>query len=250
MKLTAKPLAVILFVILFGSILFTTAMNWWQTESQKVPAKFSEGEAAGEYNPADIRGSYTFQDIENSFAVPVADLAAAFAIPADSDAAAYAIKDLETLYAAQAEAGTEIGTGSVRYFTALYTGLPYEVVEETYLPAPAVELLKVKVTLTAEQLAYLEAHTVTLETPAAAPQPVSTQEAKTEEEEASDTTLKGKTIFQELLDWGVSQEFIETAIGGPLPAPGVKVKDYCTGANLNFEEIKAVLQAEIDRVNP
>jgi len=250
MKLTAKPLAVILFVILFGSIIFTTAMNWWQTESQKVPATFTEGEAAGEYNPADIRGSYTFQDIENSFDVPVADLALAFAIPADSDAAAYAIKDLETLYAAQAEAGTEIGTASVRYFTALYTGLPYEVIEDTYLPAPAVELLKTKVVLTTDQLAYLETHTVTLEPLAVVPEQVPTEGVKTEEEAESDTTLKGKTIFQELLDWGVSQEFIESAIGGPLPAPGVKVKDYCTEANLNFEEIKVVLQAEIDRVNP
>jgi len=83
-----------------------------------------------------------------------------------------------------------------------------------------------------------------------APEQVPTEEVKTEEEAESDTTLKGKTIFQELLDWGVSQEFIEVAIGGPLPAPGVKVKDYCTEANLNFEEIKVVLQAEIDRLNP
>ncbi len=249
MKLTAKPLAVILFVILFGSIIFTTAMNWWQTESQKVPATFTEGEAAGEYNPADIRGSYTFQDIENSFKVPVADLATAFVIPADSDAAAYAIKDLETLYAAQAEAGTEIGTGSVRYFTALYTGLPYELIEETYLPAPAVELLKTKAVLTVEQVVYLEAHSVPLELPATALTQVPTEEAMVKEQE-TDTTLKGKTTFQELLDWEVSQEFIETAIGGPLPATGVKVKDYCTEANLNFEEIKIVLQAEIDRLNP
>ncbi|HEY4693963.1 MAG TPA: hypothetical protein VIH16_11040 [Bellilinea sp.] len=249
MKLTAKPLAVILFVILFGSIIFTTAMNWWQTESQKVPATFTEGEAAGEYNPADIRGSYTFQDIENSFKVPVEDLAKAFAIPADRDAAAYAIKDLETLYAVQAEAGTEIGTGSVRYFTALYTGLPYELVEETFLPAPAVELLKSKATLTVEQLAYLEAHSIALEVPMTTLTQVPTEEVKLEEEN-TDTILKGKTTFQELLDWGVSPEFIVSTIGAAIPAPGVKVKDYCTEANLNFEEIKVVLQAEIDRLNP
>lgn len=249
MKLTAKPLAVILFVILFGSIIFTTAMNWWQTESQKVPATFTEGEAAGEYNPADIRGSYTFQDIENSFKVPVEDLAAAFAIPADRDAAAYAVKDLEALYAAQAEAGTEIGTGSVRYFTALYTGLPYEIVEETFLPAPAVELLKSKANLTVEQLAYLEAHAVALDLPVTSLTQVPAEEVKTEEE-STDTLLKGKTTFQELLDWGVAQEFIESTIGAAIPAPGVKVKDYCTEANLNFEEIKIVLQAEIDRLNP
>lgn len=248
MKLTAKPLAVILFVILFGSIIFTTAMNWWQTESQKVPVKFTEGEAAGEFNPADIRGSYTFQDIENSFNVPVVDLAAAFAIPAESDPSAFAIKELETLYASQAEAGFEIGTGSVRYFTALYVGLPYELTEDTYLPAPAVELLKEKAVLTTDQLTYLLAHTVALELNPAEPAPVTTKEIPGEEE--TGTILKGKTTFLELLSWGVSKEFIEATIGAPLPATGVKVKDYCAGASLDFETIKVVLQAEIDRLNP
>lgn len=249
MKLTAKPLAVILFVILFGSIGFTTAMNWWQTESQKVPAKFTEGEAAGQYNPADIRGSYAFQDVENSFKVPVEELAIAFAIPTDSDPGAYAIKDLETLYAAQAEAGTEIGTASIRYFVALYAGLPYEIVEEVFLPAPAVKLLKSKVTLTAEQLAYLNTHSVSIDTQVPLATPAVAEELHTEEVEI-DTILKGKTTFQELLDWDVSREFIETVIGASMPATGVKIKDYCTDAGLNFEEIKLALQAEIDRLNP
>lgn len=256
MILKSKPLAAIVFVILFGSIAFTTAMNWWQTESRKVPAKFSEGEAAGEYNPADIRGSYTFQDIENAFQVPLTDLAAAFGIPASGDPGAFAVKELEALYATQAAAGQEIGTASVRYFVALYTGLPYEISEEVFLPSPAVEILKRLGVLTVEQQTYLDTHTVDLTAvpsditaPAAAtPQADATEVVHTESAEG--TTIKGKTTFQELLDWGVEQTVIEGIIGGPLPAGGIKVKDYCTAQNLDFEGIKAALQAEVDRVQP
>ena len=67
MTLTSKPLAVILFVVMFGGIAFSSAMGWWATESTKVPVTFTEGEFAGQANPADIRGSYTFGDIAKSF---------------------------------------------------------------------------------------------------------------------------------------------------------------------------------------
>lgn len=250
MKLKSKPLAVILFVILFGSIAFTTAMNWWQTESNKVPAKFTEGEAAGEYNPADIRGSYTFQNIQDAFAVPVEDLAAAFAIPAASDPGAFTVKELEALYTAQAAAGQEVGTASVRYFVALYTQLPYEFTEEAFLPEPAVAILKSLGVLTAEQQAYLDTHTVVLTATSPEPIPQAASTETTHTESADDTTIKGKTTFQELLDWGVDQTIIETIIGGAMPAGGIKVKDYCTAHNLEFETIKAALQVEVDKVRP
>ncbi|MGB8983706.1 MAG: hypothetical protein WCC12_17690, partial [Anaerolineales bacterium] len=66
MTLTSKPLAFILFIIMFGGIAVSSALGWWQTESTKVPAAYTEGEFAGQANPADIRGSYTFGDISNS----------------------------------------------------------------------------------------------------------------------------------------------------------------------------------------
>jgi hypothetical protein len=248
MKLTAKPLAVILFVVLFGSIAFTNTMGWWQTESQKVPAKFTEGEAAGEYNPADIRGSYTFQDIEAAFHIPVSDLAAAFSIPHSSDPKTFAVKELESIYAAQAAAGFEIGTASVRYFTALYNGLPYDLTQETYLPETAVDLLRLKMNIDAENLDYLRTHTVSLT--AAAPSTAAAAESAQPVDETSDRTVKGKTTFQDLLNWGLSKESIISIIEADMPAGAVKVKDYCTTANLDFETIKITLQAEIDRIHP
>ena len=242
MTLTSKPLATIVFVILFGGILFSSAMGWWQTESTKEAATFSEGEFAGLPNPADIRGSYTFGDVENNFSVPAGTLAQAFGVTTD-DPATFGVKNLETIYADQEY---EIGTASVRFFVALYTGLPYEIVDDTYLPKRAVEMLKSHVTLTADQITYLDAHAIILEG-------ISASVSQTEEHietESTDRTLKGKTTFQEVLDWGVSQETIETMLGGPMPNPLIKVKDYCLEQGLNFEEIRPAIQTEIDKVAP
>jgi hypothetical protein len=249
MNLTSKPLAAIIFVILFGGIVISAALGAWQTESTKVAATFTEGEFAGLPNPADIRGSYTFGDVEKNFKVPAAILAQAFALPPETDAAAFATKELESIYA---DLGTEIGTSSVRLFVALYTGLPFDLSTDIYLPAPAVDILKSLGTLTPEQVTYIDAHSVSLDPAAAATsQAESTPEAeKTPEAAATDRTVKGKTTFQEILDWGVPKEVIEQIIGGPLPATSLTVKDYCTAQGLNFETIKPALQAEVDKANP
>jgi hypothetical protein len=37
-------------------------------------------------------------------------------------------------------------------------------------------------------------------------------------------------------------------IGAPMPDPLVKVKDYCTEKGLDFETVKAALQAEVGKV--
>ena len=251
MTLTSKPLAAIVLVILFGGILFSSAMGWWQTESTKEAATFSEGEFAGQPNPADIRGSYTFGDVENNFGVPATTLAQAFGVSSDAPST-FGVKELETIYADQE---FEIGTVSVRLFVALYTGLPYEIVDDIYLPKRAVEMLKSNATLTAEQITYLDAHAVALAPIDAAqgeaqPALVPSTEEHTETDSSEDRTLKGKTTFQEVLDWGVSQETIETIIGSPMPNSLTKVKDYCTEQGLNFEEIRPAIQAEIDKVTP
>jgi hypothetical protein len=255
MKLNSKALAVLIFVILFGGIVFTTAMNWWQTESSKVPAKFTDGEAAGEYNPADIRGSYTFGDIQTNFNVPAVELAAAFAIESD-DPGNVALKDLEEIYATAAEQGTEVGTASVRLFVALYTGLPYEIDEDTYLPQPAVEILLSKNSLTLEQIGYLQTHTVTSHgdfniSPDTSEQPEEAIETEpVHDAEEIDRLVKGKTTFQEVLDWGVSQETIENILGMEMPNPLTKVKDFCMDKGLEFETTKTALQDEIDKITP
>ena len=257
MNLTSKPLAAIIITILFGGIAFTTAMGWWQTQSSKQPAVYTEGEFAGQSNPADIRGSYTFGDIEKSFGIPSATLAQAFVIETNTPDT-FAIKSLEEIYAASE---FEIGTASVRLFVAFFKGLPFDISTDMYLPENAAAILKEQ-NLNPEQLVYLESHTIpnpaaspasdspmpaATQTAESAPEAESTHSASTTES-STERIIKGKTTFQELLDWGVSQQVIEQIIGEPMPSPLVKIKDYCTEKGLSFETIKTALQVEVDKV--
>ncbi len=248
MKLTSKPLALAILVILFGGIMVTTAMNWWKTESSKQPAVFTDGELAGEYNPADIRGSYTFGEVSDLFEIPLADLAIAFQIPAGTDAAAFSLKTLETIYAGLPQ---EIGTSSVRLFAAWYKGLPYDITEDTYLLPEAVEILKRQGALTADQESYLASHTIstTLLAPAQ-PAGAATSEPAAEpagtDMPVSDQTVKGSTTFQDLLDWGVTQPLIESILGESMPAPETVIKDFYSAKGLEFSAAKTSFQAAVD----
>ena len=244
MTLTSKPLAIIILVLMFGGIMFSSVMGWWVTESTKEPVTFTDGEFAGQANPADIRGSYTFGDIANSFNVTPETLAQAFGIASD-DPAAFPVKDLEAIYL---DSGYEIGTASVRLFVAFYTGLPYDIsAEEIVLPRAASDILLAKGNLTSELVTYIEAHTVDVVIPDAEVIPAATEAPA---ESSTDYTVKGKTTFGELLAWGVPQEFIEKLIGGTIPDPAMTVKDYASANGLDFETLKTALQAEVDKLHP
>ncbi|MFH2038559.1 MAG: hypothetical protein ABIJ65_03900 [Chloroflexota bacterium] len=240
--MSSKTLAGLIFVFIFGGILISTWMNWWSTKSDKTPAKFTQGEFTGEYNPLDIRGSYTFGDIESTFGIPLDLLAKAFALPANTDAYSFQVKTLESIYSFPDK---EIGTASVRLFVALYTGLPLEITEGTYLPSQAVEILKLYGTLTSEQIDFIESHSILIETSVSI-EPVT--ENPVESELSTSQLIKGKTTFKDLLDWGVSQPAIESILGGEMPNPLIKIKDYCMENNLLFETVKIDLQVLVDEL--
>ena len=114
------------------------------------------GEATA-YDPADIKGSYTLGEISTLFEIPLTDLASAFNIEAGG-AEAFKVKELETIYT---DKDSEVGTSSMRLFVAWYKALPFLRKEESFLPAPAVNILLEKAALTPEQEEYLASHTYT-----------------------------------------------------------------------------------------
>jgi hypothetical protein len=240
MRISSKPLAGLIFIFIFGGILISTWMSWWQTESNKIPAKFTQGDFTGEYNPLDIRGSYTFGDIESTFGIPLDILAKAFVLPADSDVFSFQVKTLESIYSFPDK---EIGANSVRLFVAFYAGLPFEITEDTYLPAQAVEILKLHGALTIDQIDYINSHSVLIDNT------VSTEPVTEDPVEPGSSTsqyITGKTTFRDILDWGVSQPAIESILGDEMPNPLLKIKDYCIENNLLFETIKSALQTAVD----
>ncbi len=243
MKITAKTAALILPLFFLVGILSTMAAGYWATESSKTPVKYETGEFAGEYNPADIRGSYSFGDIENVFGIPVDSLARAFGFTGEEDPSAIQAKLFEEVYGIVD--GKEVGTDSLRYFVALYLGLPYEPDEETALPQPALSVLKKEAALSEETLAEVESRLVSLETVRLETDAV----AETEHEEALDTTIKGKTTFADLYTWGLTEDQVRQGLGGLEPgARGTAVRDYCTEAGIEFSTVKTALQEMVDNL--
>ena len=253
MRINSKWLAGLIFIIVFGGISLSAIPGWWRTESSKIPKEFSTGEFSGTYNPADIRGSYTFGDVSNLFNIPLVDLQNAFLL-SETDPSIVKLKDLEVKFAEASANGMEIGTGSVQLFVATYLGLPI-VTDEEYLPAPAVNILKQKGNLTTEQVTYLDNHSVpvgTVEVENKVVVPVATEvpatnstESSVENVETSVNTIKGSTTFRELLDWGVPEEKISAILGQPMPNPLLTIKDFCLDNGLEFGTLKTELQLEI-----
>ena len=138
----------------------------------------------------------------------------------------------------------------------MYKGLPYEIDDEIYLPAPAVEILKAQGSLSAEQIAYVDAHTVDLGQTPAEPEAVpaeaeaetTAQPAETEEHIPEAGQVVGKTTFYDLLEWGLTQDAIEEILGSPMPATGTLVKDHVSSLGLSFSEVRAQLQEALDAV--
>ena len=166
MKLKAQTTLLIAAMIVVAGVAISMLTGLWQTVGTRVPkllepvAADAGGEAAGSetaaaYDPADIRGSYTFGDIAKFFAIPVGDLATAFHV-AEGEAAAFQVKNLEKAF----DGTLEIGTASVRMFVACYLGASYTPTEEVWFPQSAAEVLAAKGSMTEAQAAYVAAHTV------------------------------------------------------------------------------------------
>ena len=235
MKIKMWVVALLVFIVIFGGIGVTMLTGDWATTSDKIPSKITTGESAGEYNPEDIRGSYTFSDVSDAFGIDLAVLFDAFGIPADTDGTAIKTKDIEATYG-----DAEIGNGSVQMFVALYKGLPIALVD-TYLTARgAAIVLEANPSLTQEQKDYLASHqidTAGMEAPAAADAEAPAETPKEEEEPA----INGGTTFQQAMDAGLTREQIEAIIGATMPAANMAIRDYCQQNGLSFSEIKAQL---------
>jgi len=161
MRIKQSALAVIILVLIFGTIAITTATGLWTTQglgggmdmgggANRIPATYTDGDYAGMYNPADIRGVYTFGQISDFFDIPLSDLGKAFAIQDESLIAGFQCSQLESLYSKAASQGKGVNVVSIRLFVAWYKGLP---IDDTggYLPDTAADVLIAQGNLTEEQ---------------------------------------------------------------------------------------------------
>lgn len=254
MKLRSAHLAVLVLVAVFGTILVTSLTGAWVTTTTRIPGQISEGEFAGASDPADIRGSYSFDDVQAAFGVPVPVLAQAFGVP-EAGAGAYAAKDLEEAYGDVG--GMEIGTDSLRLFVALYTGVPYTPEETTGLPESAWEILRSRDGAVSPEAAEISgtvapapeaAGDLAASDVAAGDVAASDVAASETHAEPTDGVVKGGTTFADVLSWGLTREQVESVIGGPMPARGTTIRDHATAQGVAFGEYRTAFQALLDGV--
>lgn len=229
MRIRHATLAVLIVGIIFGGVLISSALGIWQTDSSKTPQKIETGAFAGEGDPADIRGSYTFSDIANVFPISVDVLAEAFFV--EENPADFQLKVLEANYPSDGE--VEMGTSSVRLFVARYTGLPYERTGEEALFSHAVEFLVQEGKLSGEEAVLI---------PTMEPKALLKQEEETViEEEHVEPLVKGNTTVADLFALGLSEEAIISVIG-EYGSKGELVRDICNSNDVAFSAAKLTLE--------
>jgi hypothetical protein len=236
MKINQIFLSIVITIIIFGTIFTTKALGLWQTTNTKIPATYQSGEFKGQYDPSDIRGSYSFGEISDLYHIPLDDLGNAFAI--QSNFSSFQCKDLEGIYVSAKAAGKEVGTDSVSIFVALYKGLPIALTDTTYLPNTAEAILLKAGKMTEEQKAFLSSHLVTPEYP--------TENSTKQTTNENPSFIKGKTTFKEVLAIGVKKEAIEAVLGTSIEDTSAVIKDFCTQKGLEFSDVKAKIQKLID----
>ena len=217
MRINPILYGVLVLAVFFGIILGFQAAGVWSISGKVDASGAAIAPSAGDVNT--IKGWMTLDQISTTFNVPLAELFSQFSIPADTPATT-AIKDLES---------ETFDTTLLRtWLESRVQGGSAPVVTATLSPAATTAVL-------------------VQETPAAAPveiTPGATQHV------APIGTVTGKTTFQELLDWGVTKEAIQKAIGGDIPTSITIIKDYVTGKGLEFTAVKTLLQAEVDKLKP
>lgn len=235
MKIKANIAGLTIVALFVIGIFLSSVLGYWRTEGSKVPAKFTTGIFEGEADPADIRGSYSFSDLEKAFDIPVDTLAKAFGFSNSENPEGIKIKEFESAYGFVGD--LEIGTGSMRLFVALYNGLPFEMDEHTAIPQPAWNILNKEGATDKETLSSYSERVVSLEG-----LKISTEATTHTEVSDEETVIKGKTLFSDILDWGLSREQIENILGIPMGAPGESIRDYCNEQGIEFSTVKVPLQ--------
>jgi hypothetical protein len=212
MRITPVFFGVLVLAVFLGTVWGFQSAGVWSV-SGKVDREGQAVQPSAE-DVNTIKGWMTLEQISTTYQVPLEVIIQQFNLPADTPAST-AVKDLES------------DTFSVE-------GLR-EWLQSQAQPAQADEATK-------PTQAPIFTPTPVLEVV----DPIATS-APTEHL-APEKTITGKTTFQDLLGWGVSEDAIRQVIGGELPAPATVIKDYATQQDKPFGEVKAALQAAVDQV--
>ncbi|MDX9958370.1 MAG: hypothetical protein RBT68_08000 [Spirochaetia bacterium] len=258
-------------LVIFGGIGLARGLGWWKTTGGGgAPAVLRQGNFVGMYDPADIRGSTSFGNIETYFRIPAALIAEAFGIQA-ADPRVVTAKFADTVYGEVPGLNggiLDIGTDAVKLFVARMTGLPFVPEEATGLPESAIDMiLTLGAGMSDEQRQELISK-------AAASRTMAFDAALAEDHTLAEPAIgtgtgtgignaggtgstmggaggvavsgtgfvfQGKTSFADVMAAGLTQAQIESVLGMPMGPKIQSVKDFCLSKGLAFSAVRAGL---------
>jgi hypothetical protein len=211
MKIKPIVYGAIVISVFFGIILGFQAAGVWSTSGKVDPSgKAIQPSSA---DPTSIKGWMTLEQIVTTFNVPLSDILAQFNLPSTTPITT-AVKDLES---------------------------------DTFDTSALIAWLQSRTLPADVPTATLEPNVATPVTTQVATEIPETVTSAATEHLAPDRTITGKTTFQELLDWGVTNEALQTIVGEPITDCNTVIKDYAVGKGLAFSDIKTLLQIEVDK---
>ncbi|MGF7186845.1 hypothetical protein GGQ84_002979 [Desulfitispora alkaliphila] len=228
MRINSKLMGFIIVTIIIGGIFGANALELWQTQRGGEQLR-----TAVATEPEEIRGNFRFQDISDQFEIPLEVVLRAFCFENHPMGSHIRSGDIEDIYHEVVGIDEDIGNGSVQFFVALYTGNTPQLIEETFLPDKAVEILLDK-GISQEWEDYIKEHSVTIGD-------LSDVDIDTFVEK-EDFAIKGVTTFRDILNQGVSQEEIEEVLGGIMPNPLMTIRDYCEDRGIGFGGMRVQLE--------
>ena len=239
MKVTRSFLGALIVIIMLGGIFAAKAVDLWNTQTKGGQHMQSSGGIMVATKPEDIRGSHRFIDVSNQFGIPIEILLQSFGMENHPLGGHIRNGDLEDFYEKAMGLEEDIGNGSVKLFVALYKGFTYKVDEPTFLPQPAVEVLLDK-GISDEWKKYILDHIIPLKDVDKSYWENIYQELP--KENLGKLTITGTTTFRDLLNAGINQIDIETAVGGSMPNQLMTVKGYCEQKGISFGQVKGQLE--------
>jgi hypothetical protein len=255
MRIKGIAAAGITILIILGGVFISQLTGTWITENARSPRLITVGEFAGMSDPADIRGSHTFAVIGESFGIEPKEIAAAYGLDVGTrDPGELRANEMELFFEGIDESRGEIGTDSVKWFIALYSGFPYVPEETTLLPSSAAAYLKDagkidQETMDSLQPSLIETEFLKADTEADADADTSAGISAAEtgvSSSSTDRTVKGNTIFADLYTWGLTEKEIEE-VTGEVPGPrSAVIRDYYTNLGLEYGTVRVALQKLVD----
>lgn len=189
------------FALFIGGSMYT---GYWQTERAATPKIIEAGSFQGQYDPYDIRGSYTIEEILTLYQIPKQDFYTGLELPASLPTSSK-LKELESIV--NGEEYFEVS--DVRDFVAFYLGIIPEIPENSEHETVTIGDLATESTTNAQESNAYTQDSQDNQSGEFGSGLGNPNDPTIDHDNKSTTTPTGGTTMAQVYEWGISREMME-----------------------------------------